>query len=507
VPLDTAESRSVVTSAAVTTRPRTLTSFRIVVLIVAALTPLSVSVGTLPLGLGLGGPTTTLMYVAVGLLLALFCVGYIQMVRRITRPGAFYIFISRGLGRPIGVGASFITLVGYVTCLISLFCVTAAVNREILMMTFGIDLPWQVHLFIAMTVVVALALRRIDFNAKALAVVLTIEMLMLAAIALGIVFKLGPATAFPLAVVSPEVFNYGTWSVAFVFAILCFQGFEAGALYAPEAKRPERTIPRGLIGALVVLVLSFVGISWALTGAIGITNLQDVALKDLAGFTFNITHEYLGPVGVWLLSIITFFAQLACNLAFTNFIARYVATLADETLLPRPLGRQNRFASPAGAIWGLIVVNVVVIIGASVFGVDPYAEISPIGFGLGAISVCVLQILMSLAVVAFFQHSAREHRHWWKTTLAPALSAVAMCVALIVQLNSFNYITGSEAVWMSYLPWAVPIAAAVGIGYALFVKRTHPTVYADLAMGDTPEAAAGLRDARDQNERSITSVS
>lgn len=505
MPQDIPETRREAVAGAVTSSPRTLTSFRIVVLIVAALTPLSVAVGTLPLGLGLGGPTTTLMYVVVGLLLALFCVGYIQMVRRITRPGAFYIFISRGLGRPVGVGAAFITLVGYVTCLISLFCVAAAVNREILVMTFGIDLPWQLHLLVAMVVVAVLALRRIDFSAKALAVVLAAEMVMLAAIALGIVIKLGPATAFPMTAVSPEVFNYGTWSVAFVFAVLCFQGFEAGALYAPEAKRPERTIPRGLIGALLMLVVSFAGISWALTGATGVANLQDVALEDLAGFTFNITHEYLGPIGVWLLSFITLFAQLACALAFTNFIARYVATLSNETLLPRPLGRQNRFNSPAGAIWGLLVINIIVILGASVFGVDPYAEISPIGFGLGAISVCVLQILMSLAVVVFFQRSAREHRHWWKTTLAPALAAVSLCVALAVQLNSFNFITGSEAVWMSYLPWAVPAAAVLGVGYALFVKRRRPAIYADLAMGDTPEAAAELQALRDDNVRSVPS--
>jgi amino acid transporter len=45
-------------------------------------------------------------FVAVALVLAVFAVGYVAMARRITNAGALYAYISRGLGRPAGVGAA-----------------------------------------------------------------------------------------------------------------------------------------------------------------------------------------------------------------------------------------------------------------------------------------------------------------------------------------------------------------------------------------------------------------
>jgi amino acid transporter len=45
-------------------------------------------------------------FVAVALVLAVFAVGYVAMARHITNAGALYAYISRGLGRPAGVGAA-----------------------------------------------------------------------------------------------------------------------------------------------------------------------------------------------------------------------------------------------------------------------------------------------------------------------------------------------------------------------------------------------------------------
>ena len=41
-------------------------------------------------------------FVAMGLLLALFSVGYVAMSRHITNAGAFYTYVTHGLGRPAG---------------------------------------------------------------------------------------------------------------------------------------------------------------------------------------------------------------------------------------------------------------------------------------------------------------------------------------------------------------------------------------------------------------------
>ena len=51
--------------------------------------------------------------VAVALLM-LFAVGYTTMTKYLPNPGAFYAYITAGLGRHLGLGSSFLAMFGYV---------------------------------------------------------------------------------------------------------------------------------------------------------------------------------------------------------------------------------------------------------------------------------------------------------------------------------------------------------------------------------------------------------
>lgn len=481
---------------------RTLTSTKIIVLIVAALTPLSVVVGTLPLGLAFGGPSTALLYVVAGLIIGLFCVGYVQMVRRITRPGAFYNYIARGLGRPTGVGSAMIAVVTYSTLLIGIYAVTSVVNQEILA-GFGINAPWQVWFVVQLLVVTVLAYRKIDLSARVTFVIVGLELLILLALVVGIVAKEGLPGAFPAEAFSPNILSVGQWTIAFVFAMLCFQAFEAGALYAPEAKNPERTVPRALYGALIILVVSFALVAWALTGVTGVDGLQEAVGADLAGFVFATTAAYLGDGGVWALSLLALLAQLACALATTNFVARYLNSLAREELLPAVLGRKNRHNSPGAAILILAALAVVIILGFAAVGIDPYTEIAPIGFGLGAVGATTLQALASGSAVGFFLRQPASERHWWKTTVAPILATVLLVAALCIELSAFSYITGKDSPEMLAVPWIIPLAGVGGLAFGFWLRKNRSLMYRSLAAGDTAEEAEELQKLRDQ-ERSLS---
>lgn len=480
----------------VTTPARTLTTGTIIVLIVAAITPLSIVVGTLPLGLAFGGPSTTLAFVIAGAIIWLFCIGYVQMVRRITRPGAFYNYIARGLGRPMGVGAAMIAVVGYPAGLIGAFAVQSFVAQETIAALFGVVLPWQLLLVAQSAIVGSLAYRRIDLNARAVVLVVGAEVLLILVLVGAIVLDLGFA-AFPMGAFSLDVFGVGQWAVAFVFAILCFQGYEAGALYAPEAKRPEKTVPRALYGALVLIVGLLALTSWALTGVTGIEDQQQIVLDaGITGFIFATVEGYLGSVGLWIFSFLALLAQLACALAITNFMGRYLQSLASEDLLPRVLARRNRHDAPGAAVAALVGVALVVILGLSALGIDPYTQISAVGFGIGALGATALQGLASAAVVGYFLKNPAPEQHRWQTLFAPTLAAVLLAAALVVEISAFHWITGSEEPWTAALPWAIPLVLAFGIAYGLWIRKNRPATYRDLAAGDTAEAAERLRTSR-----------
>ena len=86
----------------------------IVFFVVAASAPLTVVAGGVPTSFAvtnlLGIP---LVYVIIAVILLVFAVGYSAMSRHVANSGAFYTYVSRGLGNSAGVGAALIALVAY----------------------------------------------------------------------------------------------------------------------------------------------------------------------------------------------------------------------------------------------------------------------------------------------------------------------------------------------------------------------------------------------------------
>ncbi len=86
----------------------------VVFFVMSAAAPLTVVAGVVPTGLAVTGLTgISIAFLAVAVVLAIFAVGYVAMARHIANAGAFYAYISQGIGRPFGVGASWVALVAY----------------------------------------------------------------------------------------------------------------------------------------------------------------------------------------------------------------------------------------------------------------------------------------------------------------------------------------------------------------------------------------------------------
>src|SRR5260370_15184560 len=92
----------------------TLTTPKIVFLVIAAAAPLAAMVGIVPLAFVLGaGAATPAVFAVCGLVLLCFSVGYAAMSRRITSAGGFYPYVARGLGRPPAVAAALVAVIAY----------------------------------------------------------------------------------------------------------------------------------------------------------------------------------------------------------------------------------------------------------------------------------------------------------------------------------------------------------------------------------------------------------
>ena len=85
-------------------RRQVLSTPRIIFLVVAAAAPLAAMVGNLPIALSRGlGAATPAGFLFAGLTLLCFSVGYAAISRRVVSTGAFYTYVAKGLGKPVGV--------------------------------------------------------------------------------------------------------------------------------------------------------------------------------------------------------------------------------------------------------------------------------------------------------------------------------------------------------------------------------------------------------------------
>jgi amino acid transporter len=86
----------------------------VVVFVLSAAAPLTVVAGVVTTGYAVTGLVgIPLAFLVVGVVVALFSVGYVAMARHVANAGAFYAFVARGLGRPAGVAAAWVALLSY----------------------------------------------------------------------------------------------------------------------------------------------------------------------------------------------------------------------------------------------------------------------------------------------------------------------------------------------------------------------------------------------------------
>src|SRR4029453_5277910 len=193
---------------------------------VAGAAPLTVIIGAISTIYAVVGNTAgPLVSLVVAAILSVFTVGFVAMSRHIVNSGAFYSYISHGLGRVLGVAAAFVALPAYAMMQIGLFGLFGVVASGVLA-ALGLSASWFACALVAWALVAVLGVRWVDLSGKVLgvllvaeiAVVLVYDLVMVANPAGG---SISFATLAPSQLLSTEVV------AMMVLAIGGFVGFEA----------------------------------------------------------------------------------------------------------------------------------------------------------------------------------------------------------------------------------------------------------------------------------------
>ncbi|GAA3663475.1 APC family permease [Nocardioides ginsengisoli] len=449
-----------------------LGTLQIVFFVIAAASPLTVVLSTGPFSLRFGGIGAPGAMLATGLVLTLFACGFTAMSKYVRDAGAFYAYVGEGLGPRPGAGTALMTMAAYGLCVIGFIGYLGVFADQSAADILNLDLPWQVWSLLFAGIVGIVGYCQVDVGAKVLGVLLTLEVGVIVVLLVAVLFQGGPETP-SVAPLSPDnvLFADGSGTL-FLLAFGAFIGFEGTAIYAEEAKSPERSVPRATYLAVGFLALFYTLSFWVVVYGYGIDDALAAAQgDDFLNMVFAQADQYVGGGLVTALRILIVTSFLATVIAFHNACTRYMFSLGRDRMLPRGLGRTHpRMASPHIASLTLTVITYVTVVCAIIAGLDPYLELGTWLYASGVIGVVAAQAICALAVVAFFLRDRRGHGAL-RVLVAPALGFLGLAAALYLMISNFSYLSGYTDTFPNALMiGATPLCFVVG---ALMRRRSR----------------------------------
>src|SRR4051794_31917336 len=472
----------------------------LVFFIVAASAPLTaVAGGQAATYLVTGNRGVAFMFIPLGIILGLFAVGYAAMSRHVANAGAFYAYVARGLGKVQGVSAAFVALLAYNAMQIGIYGLFGVAMGAFMSDKVGITLEWYWWCVIAGGVIGLLGVLQIDLNARVLAVLLILEVIVVALFDLAIVADPGPQGLTTVAFDPSIAFNSAV-GATLTFCVASFVGFESAAIYSEECRDPKRTVARATFIAVGAIAVFYALSAWLLGVAAGPDTIVNPDKLVAAGFAtgggpdpttvlFITGGDRLGAVWGDSASLLFATSLFAALLSFHNAVARYAFALGRERVLPTVFSRvQDRTGAPYIASLTQTVLALTVVIVFAIAGADPVLKLFTWLTNLGALGVLLLMAATSFAVVGYFRRNPEPELSGWSSSIAPFLAGVLLLVILILGVLNFNVLITSATnaptdTMTIVLPLILFGGGIAGLLVGARLKATKPDVYAGIGEG------------------------
>ena len=245
----------------------------------------------------------------------------------------------------------------------------------------------------------------------------------------------------------PGVFGWDGIMRAATVVFFAYIGFEAVSTAAGEAKNPQRDMPFGILGSLLVCTLLYMATSAVLTGVIPFTKLNVAAPVAAAADVF-------GPQWSWL----SYSIKIGAIAGLTSVIlvlmfgqTRIFYTMSRDGLLPSSLAKVHpKFKTP----WvNTIVTGLVCGAAAAVFDIDTLGDLTSVGTLAAFAMVCI--------AVIWLRRTRPDLARSFKVPFYPItpILGVLSCVFLVtriearVQLFFFYFMIGTVVLYFAYGIW------------------------------------------------------
>ncbi|MBM7467403.1 APC family permease [Microbacterium esteraromaticum] len=222
-----------------------------------------------------------------------------------------------------------------------------------------------------------------------------------------------------------------------IVAYYSFVGFETSANVIEEVRRPSRVYPRALFGALITA-----GIVYVLVGVASAAALPSDELQASSGPLLAVVEATGMSVPSWLFSLIALIAVANGALLTMIMASRLAFGMAEQGLLPSPLGRvlPNR-RTPWVAIASTTVVAMLLTL------VGDLATLAE------TVVLLLLLVFISANVsVLVLRRQRVEHEHFRVWTFVPVLGVIS-CVVLLTQQRPIVWLFAAILLAVGVVLW------------------------------------------------------
>ncbi|MGX7419559.1 amino acid permease [Carnobacterium gallinarum] len=223
-----------------------------------------------------------------------------------------------------------------------------------------------------------------------------------------------------------------TTGAAIVF--FAFLGFDAVSTAAEEVKNPQRDIPRGIIGSLVIATALYIAVTLVLTGMVPYTNLN---VKDPVAFAMRfVGHDFVAGI----ISVGAILTLLTVMISMMYGLTRMVYVIGRDGLLPKTLSVvDEKTKTPKNAT---IAIGIVSAILSGIIPLEKLAELT-------SIVTLMAFAIMAAGIIKLRKDFGEPKINEFKVPLVPIFPIISMlvCFYLMTQLGM--------ATWIAFGIWVV----------------------------------------------------
>ncbi|MCQ2957769.1 MAG: amino acid permease, partial [Candidatus Gastranaerophilales bacterium] len=329
-------------------------------------------------------------------------------------------------------------------------------NKDIWIYNFTLfgKIPFLLNIpsILIIALITVLLYKGISESAKASAIMVVIKLAVIAVFVFAGLFHINPANWHPF---MPHGWGVEGWSGLFQATFLIFFayiGFDAVSTAAEETKNPQKDMPIGIIGTLLICILVYVIVGAVLTGLFPFDTLSNNAAFIDAPIAYALRMIGKGFLAM-LVSVGAMAGLFSVLLVLQLGTTRVLFAMARDNLLPPVLAKIHpKFQTPHIIT---VVVGIFTILGTFFLDLEASANLCNIGTFMAFIVVSIGVIIL--------RYTDPNRKRGFKIPLMPIIPILGIICCLLIIYKGIPLST--------FIAFAVWVLLGLGFYFAYSYKN------------------------------------